>query len=69
MRAHIGTYCAVWSRDDVQPQAAIRKDGRTARGGTSLGSHAEPHRSIPVDILSVKETLAQVEAGKEDTAR
>ena len=69
MRAHIGTYCAVWSRDDVQPQAPIRKDGRAARGGTSLGAHVEPHRSILVDILSVEETLAQVEAGKEDTTR
>ena len=38
MRAHIGTYCGVWSRGDVQPQAAVRKDGRSARGGTSLDS-------------------------------
>jgi len=35
----------------------------------TLGAHVEPHRSIPVDILSVKETLAQVKAGKENTAR
>lgn len=57
-RVRIETYCRVRSRDGVQAKAAVRKDGRTARGATLLEAH------VDVGILSVEEALAQVEAGK-----
>ena len=43
-QARVETYCGVWSRDGIQAQAAVRRDGRAARGATLLEAHVEPHR-------------------------
>jgi len=48
-------YCGIWSQDGVQAQAAVRRDGRAARGATLLEAHVE---------VRVLEALPQVEAGK-----
>jgi len=53
-------YCGIWSQDGVQAQAAVRRDGRAARGATLLEAHVE---------VRVLEALPQVEAGKAGSSR
>ena len=57
-RAHIETYCGVWSRDGVQARAVVRRDGRAAQGVTRTLTF------VDVAVLVVEEALTQVEASK-----
>jgi len=64
-RARIESYSRVWRRDGVRAQAAIRRDGRAARGATLKRTL----NLVDVEVVSVEEALAQVEAGKAGYSR